>query len=296
MSSVTVALCGGLGNQMFQYAMGRALSIRNGVPLILDLYGFEFDKFYKRSFELNNFNIPADLSKIKSFGRFHVGRLVNNLSKSVGFVSYLVRSRLLVERTSEYDQTVAALPLSRDVFVMGYWQDERYFSDINAVIKHEFTLSRGFSEANRLVAATIEATEDAVAVHVRRLHHIAKQADVAPKSDAEQKGLAVGINYYTAGLQKIATRVRRPTYFVFSDYPQWARENLAIDGNVTFLENNRGQDYEDMALMSLCRHHVIANSSFSWWGAWLARAEGQIVIAPENAKHLPNIPAYWDCL
>lgn len=296
MPSVTMVLCGGLGNQMFQYAMGRALSIRNGVPLILDLKGFELDKFYKRSFELDHFNIPADIHKVKRLGRFHVIRLMNRLPKLTRLAPHLVRSRLITERSREYDKNVATLLLSRNVFVTGYWQDERYFSDIAGIIKDEFTLSRGFSEANRLVAARIEGAEDAVAVHVRRLHRVATQADVTPKADAEENGLAVGISYYTAGLRKIATRVRKPTYFVFSDYPQWARESLAFDGNVTFLENDRGQDYEDIALMSLCRHHVIANSSFSWWGAWLARAEDKIVVAPRNVKHVPNIPLNWDCI
>jgi hypothetical protein len=201
---------------------------------------------------------------------------------------------VIAEHTSDFDVNIASCQPLRDVFVMGYWQDERYFSDVANTIKSDFTLANRFSDANRMLASQIELSQNPVAVHVRRLHYVASAIDAAPKTDAEEKGLAVGINYYTLSLHEIETRVTKPEYFVFSDYPQWARENLTFNGKVTFLENNRGPDYEDMVLMSLCRHHVIANSSFSWWGAWLASAENQIVIAPRHVGHMPpNIPKHW---
>ena len=113
--------------------------------------------------------------------------------------------------------------------------------------------------------------------------------------DAETKGLALSARYYNDAIREIEQRVSNPEYFVFSDYPQWARENLTFDRIDTLhvFENDRGPDYEDMALMSHCRHHVVANSSFSWWGAWLGRSQSQVAVAPRNARLMPNIPLAW---
>ena len=293
MPAVTVSLDCGLGNQMFQYALGRALSIRLNIPLRLDLIGFEFDKQYKRSFGLDFLNIPQDIQIVRRPVMFSLGRFIRHLSKSSQIFSLFARPWVIAEHSGDFDATVTSFRPLRDIYVMGYWQDERYFLDVANTIKSDFSLSNGFSNANQVLASQIRMTENPVAVHVRRLHRVATATNAVPESDSEDKGLAVGIRYYIASLHEMEQRVTNPEFFVFSDYPQWARENLTFKGKVTYLENNRGPDCEDIALMSLCRHHIIANSSFSWWGAWLARSENKIVIAPRNVEYLPNIPEHW---
>ncbi len=295
MASLTVALTGGLGNQMFQYAMGRALTLRHDVELRLDLYGFEFDTFHRRNFELDCFSIPPGLRHVRSPIAFSAGRLLSYLSRIRKEAAKLGGSWLIVEPSLEFDiRQIRRIPAT-NAYLFGYWQDERYFADIAATIQKEFTMARELSPENKAVDARIRSSSNPVAVHVRRLHQVASKPKPMPMEDAETKGLALSARYYNDAIREIEQRVSDTEYFVFSDYPQWARKNLTFDGIDTLhiFENDRGPDYEDMALMSHCRHHVVANSSFSWWGAWLGRSQSQVAVAPRNAKLMPNIPLGW---
>jgi hypothetical protein len=295
MASLTVALSGGLGNQMFQYAMGRALTLRHDLELRLDLYGFEFDTFHRRKFELGHFSIPPGLRYVRSPIAFTAGRLLAYLSRIRKEVAALGGSWLIVEPSLEFDLRQIQRTPAANAYLFGYWQDARYFADIAATIQKEFTLASELSPANQAVDARIRSSSNPVAVHVRRLHQVASKPKPTPMEDAETKGLALSASYYNDAIREIEQRVSDPEYFVFSDYPQWARENLTFDGNdkLHVFENDRGPDYEDMALMSHCKHHVVANSSFSWWGAWLGRSQSQIAVAPRNAKLMPNFPSEW---
>lgn len=280
---------------MFQYAMGRALTLRHDIALRLDLYGFEFDTYHRRNFELDYFSIPQGLKHVRRPIAFHVCRLLRYLSEIREGVATLGGSWLIVESSPEFDiQHIRRTPL-RNAYLYGYWQDERYFADVAATIQKEFTLAQELSPANKEIDARIRSSSNPVAVHVRRLHQVASKAKPMPLENAETKGLALSASYYNDAIREIEQHVSDPEYFVFSDYPQWARGNLTIDGidRLHFFENDRGPDYEDMALMSHCRHHVVANSSFSWWGAWLGRSQGQVAVAPRNAKLMPNIPLGW---
>jgi len=288
--SVTVALYGGLGNQMFQYAMGRALSLRNGVALVLDHHGFDFDRRYRRKFELDCFRLPPEVGRVNRPVAFHCSRALRRLSREWRGLAALARPWVLVEPSPEYDERNLALPSSRSAYVMGYWHDERYFADFADAIRREFSLAAGFSPANQRVAERIRSC-NAVAVHVRRMHGVSDPA--APSQPVARAARSLGTDYYTRAIGLVASRVASPHYLVFSDHPRWARENLAVGEQATFLENDRGPDHQDMVLMSLCRHHVIANSSFSWWGAWLGQSDGQVVVAPQGVLLVPNLPRRW---
>ncbi|HXM80328.1 MAG TPA: alpha-1,2-fucosyltransferase [Burkholderiales bacterium] len=293
MGSVTVALYGGLGNQMFQYAMGRALALRHNVALKLDIYGFEFDTYYKRHFELGHFSIPHQLTKVRKPIVFHVSRAMRRLSYSRKLFSCLLRPWLLIESGREYDPQMRIINAANDVFVMGYWQDERYFLEFRDEIRGEFVLADSLSAANRKLAAQISSSPNPVAVHVRRLHEVPSTPNGKLNGNSQQNGRSLGRDYYVLATKELSTYVKNPAFFVFSDYPKWSRENIGFDGATTYLENDRGPDHEDMILMSLCHHHVIANSSFSWWGAWLANYPGQVAITPRMTSYMPNVPARW---
>ncbi len=280
---------------MFQYAMGRALTIRHNVALRLDLYAFEIDTYHRRNFELGYFSIPLGLRHVRSPIAFTASRLLRYLSKISDEVAALGGSWLIVEPSPEFDlRQIRRIPV-RNAYLFGYWQDERYFADIAATIKKEFTLARELSPANKEVDARIRSSSNPVAIHVRRLHQVASKPKPMPMDNAQTKGLALSARYYNGAIREIEQRVSDPEYFVFSDYPQWARENLAFGGidRLHVFENDRGPDYEDMALMSHCRHHVVANSSFSWWAAWLGQSQSQVAVAPGNARLMPNIPLGW---
>jgi hypothetical protein len=291
--NVTVALYGGLGNQMFQYAMGRALALRHGATLLLDHHGFDFDRRYRRKYQLDCFRLPPEVGRVNRPAAFRCARAARRLSEEWRGVAALARPWLLVEPSPEYDGRNLMLPASRSTYVMGYWHDERYFADQADAIRRELRPSGELSPANRELANLIGSVE-AVAVHVRRMHGVADPS-TRPLPVA-RNAASLGLEYYRQAMALVASRVASPHFVVFSDDPRWARENVRAAGPATFLDEGRGADHEDLILMSMCRHHVVANSSFSWWGAWLGQTDGQLVVAPRGIALAPSLPERWTSL
>lgn len=291
MTEVTVGLYGGIGNQLFQYAMGLGISTRNGVPLVLDTYGFEFDSRFQRHFALGAFQIGNHRLVVRP-GMFRLARILRRVARTIPAVQAISRPWFVVEATRDFDEKSANVHLRRPVYVMGYWQDERYLQPIQSLLRKNLRLKGAFSEDNERVAERIRASRS-VAVHCRRFLGVNTSADMASRVDAEAERHSLRAAYYENALQVILERVANPHFFVFSDDALWARRNLKADAPMTFLETGRGPDHEDLVLMGLCQHHVIANSSFSWWGAWLGGREGQVVVAPANAPQAPNLPDRW---
>lgn len=292
---IIVKLMGGLGNQMFQYAAGRRLAHIHNVPLKLDLSWFSnIEKVNTaRRYELHIFNITADTASPAEVARFKKDRLSafpNVLKKIINAANLLHNSKWIREKHYHFDPSILELP--DNVYLEGFWQSEKYFSDIGGVIRKEFTVKIEPVPLNRQTAEAILRSE-AVSVHVRRGDYVLNP------STSEFHGIC-SLEYYMKAIENIAARVERPHFYFFSDEPEWVRENLVTGYPATFIDHN-GPDkaYEDMRLMSLCKHHVIANSSFSWWGAWLCENHEKIVIAPKkwfnkedmNTKDL--IPEKW---
>jgi hypothetical protein len=256
---VTVKLLDGLGNQMFQYALGRTIAHRHGTSLALDIRGYP--DYNLRRYSLGAFKIEGKLTS-GGLMRFGLVRAVR-LRVRVPGLPYLV-----IERSSAFDPSVLQAP--RNVYLGGYWQSEKYFSEIDDVIRRDFCFKSGPDGQNREVAASIQGVHS-VSVHVRRGDY----------STSQLLGTCPPV-YYRDAAQVIASRITSPHYFVFSDEPDWARANLELKGPATFVTHNGpDRDFEDMRLMALCRHHIIANSTFSWWGAWLSGLGG-IVVAPKQ--------------
>jgi hypothetical protein len=195
-------------------------------------------------------------------------KIAKRLLKGAG----LLKSSSVRERHFHFDPEI--LQLRGSFHLDGYWQSEKYFADAEEAIRKDFSFREAADPANAALAAQIQAVQ-AVSVHVRRGDYVSNRVI----------GLRHGsstLDYYQAALEVVQGRVVEPHYFVFSDEPQWAKDNLKIAGPAVYVEHN-GPDHgcRDLQLMALCRHHVIANSSFSWWGAWLAQHAGQTVIAPK---------------
>lgn len=159
-------------------------------------------------------------------------------------------------------------------YLVGWWQNEKYFEDIRDIILDEFTPKAAPSEANQKYLDEINKS-NAVAIHVRRGDYVTnKNANVF-------HGLAP-IDYYKQSIKYMQDKVGSPRFFVFSDDIAWCKENLPLGDDAVFVEGNSGkQAYEDIRLQQTCKHNIIANSSFSWWGAWLNDHKDKIVIAPK---------------
>lgn len=263
-------LIGGLGNQMFQYAAGKSLANANACRLKLDISGFGNYKLHN-GYELNHFNIDADIALEEE-----IRKLVNGESR---LARYIYKKLRIWKNTHYLEQGFAFDPriteIKHSVYLDGYWQSYRYFESIEQELKHEFTPKKPLSGLNIKIAEQI-ADVNSVSIHIRRGDYVNSQ------TTSKVHGF-LGVNFYKESIGIICSRLPNPYFFVFSDDIVWARENLGLTNNVTFVDHNQGVDsYEDMRLMSLCRHHIIANSSFSWWGAWLGHNARKIVLYPDR--------------
>ncbi len=270
---IVVRLVSGLGNQLFQYALGRRLAIDRGVPLGLDLSFYGTQEL--RSYGLKHFNISAqeateaDILRAVRRRRRHIGDRLYRMA--CPWLPYRWQPRVK-ERRWAYDPEV--LNVGQNILLIGYWQSYRYFESIANILDAEYTLRVPMcSQATRVLDA-IGASES-VAVHVRRGDYV---------SDPEAASLLgfCGLDYYHRAIRMAIDLAPGSRQFIFSDEPDWVRANMALDSTAVVVSQKGIQDYEELALMAKCRRHVISNSTFSWWGAWLGRHPGQVVIAPKR--------------
>lgn len=268
---VTVLLSGGLGNQMFQYAAAKALAKRLDASLAFDLYPLiKNTRATIRSYELGIFNIDAPV-KSTVRGKF--------LVKAHPFVQ---KHRSFFQQLGFFTDTYAILyqpvfdTMKGDIIMSGYFQNERYFEAIKDDLRKNFTFKYPLDEKNRTLTKEVSSTES-VAVHIRR-------GDYVTNKDSVSNFVTCDKSYYEQSIRLISEKVKNPAFYVFSEEIDWVKENLNFeDSTVVFVDWNRGKDsYRDMQLMSLCKHNIIANSSFSWWGAWLNANKEKVVIAPSQ--------------
>lgn len=260
----------GLGNQLFQYACGRAISLRHGVLLKLDLQNFTQHK--NRRYALNAFVIetpeatPREVREALRADTFW-HRMLTTRS----------RQRVLRERTMRFDPAV--LEAGPDVYLAGYWQSPKYFQDVDHEIRREFTWNKPPPPQSAVWLEEIDK-RPAVSIHVRR-------GDYVSNPDYARRFGALPLNYYEHALRYLADRFEGLHGFVFSDEPEWVKANFPPTIPLTIIVGNPAT--EDLRLMAGCRHHVIANSTFSWWGAWLNPHPDKLVLTPKNFFHDPKL-------
>lgn len=271
---VTVRLQGGMGNQMFQYAAGRCVAARLQAPLILDLAWFHAVRnapgVTPRSYALDAFGIQAELQQ-RSGWLTSAPHLVQRLARPV--LHRLVREQVYRETPNAFDPGFRQLrsPVTLD----GYFQSELYFAPIAEEIRASFRRRGPISAESADLLSQIEQ-DTSVAVHIRRGDYVTNAAA------AEFHGLC-DIDYYRAGLRYLASELGAFRVFVFTDDPAWALENLDFGVETLVLPGPGSRpDHEDLWLMAACHSFVIANSSFSWWGAWLGEHEDKRVVAPQR--------------
>ncbi|MCK8780200.1 alpha-1,2-fucosyltransferase [Rhizobium sp. NTR19] len=286
---IVTRIIGGLGNQMFQYAAGRALAIASQAPLKLDLS--EMEKYKLRSFALDQFKIQVQPAKPAELPARRPKTLIDRVS---GIWNRRPHYEHVVETSMTFDPTV--LQRRGEIYLSGYWQSEKYFSAVAAEIRSDFNLKGAMSEMRDGTRTQIVSAASPVSVHVRRGDYVTNPAANAVHGTCPPE-------WYDEAMSRMQQRHANVTFFIFSDDPQWARENLHSTSPMHFVEpQGDGRDGEDMHLMAACHDHIIANSSFSWWGAWLNPRMDKHVIAPrqwfkaQDKDDRDIIPASWERL
>jgi hypothetical protein len=285
---VITFILGGLGNQMFQYAIGKAISLRTNQKLALDLTFFS-DKEH-RNFELDCFNVSYRLSNTSNTKKFHRLIKLKKISKKIGVFNKYFENRVFEERFFHFDSTV--LNIKNSVLIKGYWQSEKYFLEFRHVILNDFTLKFPPSTNCQKVLSLLNDVLS-VSLHVRR-------GDYITNPEAYAFHGICSLDYYKDAVNLILSSFPSSKFFIFSDDLDWCKENFTFIKNVYFVDLGiDSTDYEEMYLMSNCNHNIIANSSFSWWGAWLNRNSEKVVIAPKKwfSDHSINtsdlVPSTW---
>lgn len=268
---VIVKLKGGLGNQMFQYALGRRISLINKVALKLDIEWFEnVGNDTSREYELKHLKIYEQFASKEEIKRLYKETgLIRNFRRLIPFN----RRSYINERTSSFDPAI--INLRDNVYLDGVWANEKYFLDIKELIREEFELRNQSNEVNLKMTEQIGSV-NSVAVHIRR-------GDYVSNPIANRYHGLCSIEYYLHAVSEIAKKLKDPHFFLFSDDPQWVKDNLRIAYPIVYVDHNGPeQGHEDLKLMKICKHNIIANSSFSWWGAWLNSNLDKIIYAPSR--------------
>jgi len=291
---IIIKLQGGLGNQMFQYAIGRKLSLLNKAELKLDL-SFLLDRTHRQNFTYRDYNLNIFNLKIEFTTQEEIKPFVNYLDSKIKrkIYTYLFlrkNNKYINEKQFTYDPDI--FKLTGNIYLDGYWQTEKYFSDIKNILYNDFTIKIPQDKKNQEINNIIK-NSNSVSIHIRRGDYITN------KQSYNIHGIC-DLDYYNNCVNLLSKQIENANFFIFSDDHQWAKENLKLDYPMTFIDHNdASKNYEDLRLMSQCKHNIIANSSFSWWGAWLNQNPQKIVYAPQkwfndssrNTKDL--IPEQW---
>lgn len=283
---IIVNLKGGLGNQMFQYALGRTLALKNNDVLKLDTESLSKAKVIGniyRPFDLEVFTIEKNIATREE---------VLALKHPHGIFSKAIikfKHKVLRQSNVVFNQKVTKLTGSQ--YLDGYWQSPLYFENIRPTLLADFTLREALSPSGQILQAQIKST-NSVSIHIRR-------GDYVQNPRVLRENGICSVTYYKQAVAKINAMQKEVTYFIFSDDMTWVKENLPFkDAAVVYIEDKTLTAPQELYLMSQCKHNIIANSSFSWWAAWLNQFERKMVIAPtpwfETVAYDKNlIPPSW---
>ncbi|WP_080240285.1 alpha-1,2-fucosyltransferase [Spirosoma rigui] len=279
----------GLGNQLFQYAAARHLALTNKTDLYLDLsyYRQTYDTDTPRSFKLGQFAVPYRMLQASPL------EYVSKATKLLPNRSLPPLFLFLKEKHFHFDERVVRAR-ANCITLDGFWQSEAYFRDNAATIRRELTLTGTPSPEFNHYERQLASTPTPVSIHIRR-------GDYVNHPEFSKTFGFVGLDYYEQALRELNSRFSATQLYVFSDDKAWVRENLPLPDNTVFVQNSGPDgDVADLVLMSKCHHHIIANSSFSWWGAWLNPKPDKLVVTPRhwykqqptwNTKDL--LPSTW---
>jgi len=264
---IIIKIHGGLGNQMFQYAFGRNLSLLHNTPFMIDSSYLRGANQSERSLVLQNFNTILSEATLEEIHKY-----CGTFQKILDRLRPESKRRKILENPDIFDQNI----LKRtDGYFDGYWNDEKYFRENWNTIQKDFTLKNPFGSKALETAQLIESQPNAVNLHIRR-------GDYVSISKIANMYTSLPFSYYENAMNKILKAYPDAHFFISSDDISWVKENFPKNYPATFLSSKEIPDYEELILMSLCKHNIIANSTFSWWGAYLNQNQNKIVVAPKN--------------
>lgn len=300
---IITRISGGIGNQLFQYALGRALSLKNNAELKLDTHFYGLNIEPDRSFKLPHFNIQNIEHLIATDADFKKAGIPNPVAQDIfskmirrGFrviesVKPINKRKVILEPAFNFIPKVMSIQDS--CYLSGVWQSEKYFKEFEATIRKDFALKVPLSEKAIQVKRMME-TSPSVSIHIRRGDQVKDPVLLKKHGNLTQE-------YYTKALEYIRQKMRGTPLrvFVFSDEIEWVKNNMDFGTDAVYVSEYQIPDYEELVIMSACTHHIIAKSSYSWWGAWLNPSPHKIVIAPKqrfgeasNVAH-DLIPESW---
>lgn len=273
-SKLIVRLKGGLGNQLFCYATARRLALKSGAELVLDdVTGFKYDKLYQRQYALGDFSITARkasyLERLEPFGRIR-----RFLKKCISSTQPLNKKRYIVQSSVAFQEEILSLKLQPGMtYFDGFGQSERYFSDIESILREDLTIQSAQSVECRKYLSGIENCGCAVAIHMRWF-----EANVNSSSN-------VSVEYYSKAIEYIKQHTKYPHFYIFSENIEVSEQILAsclLSNEYTTVRTNTSNPIEDFFLMQKCNHFIIGNSTFAWWAAWLGEdKKSSIIVSPE---------------
>lgn len=254
---IVIKIKGGLGNQMFQYAAAKAYALETKRPFLLDTSIFASYKLH--NYGLHHFNIQSNFYLPESIWKLNLKKLFNKVvfydedNHSFNYNPDLIRTK------------------SDFLFLEGYFQTEKYFLKYENEIRADFQIISPLKQQTKDTIAYIQ-TVNAVSIHFRRGDYIGNAVHETDKTE-----------YYKKAMKIIESKVENPVYFLFSDDIPWVKENFTSNFETHYVDfNDVSTNFEDLKLMASCKHNIMANSSFSWWGAWLNKNPNKIVIAPKK--------------
>lgn len=272
---------------MFQYAAARSLSLKRGLP-----FSVTFDdpyKFVARKYALDIFQLHLNFAGMDDLSRYAPK---TGLKRKIFQLLGKNPEPYLFQEKEYYVFDPTLFGFNNQIYLRGFWQSYQYFEDIREVLLNDFTFKKPASGKNA-EWFNLALESNSVSIHVRR-------GDYVSVAQANKSHGVMEVPYYEQAIKAVAQRIGKVRFFVFSDDMPWVRENLKLPEDTVFIEGNDGEAaFEDMRLMTQCRHNIIANSSFSWWGAWLNQHPGKLVVAPNQwttsveLKNITLAPAEW---
>ena len=284
---IIVNLTGGLGNQLFQYSFARYLARLNKCELKLDVSSYKSYEWH--NYSLSPFNVdeifatPEECHYFKGTGL----TIFQKIHRKIFNLNYL-----LVEDSFQFNPKYKLW--NSPGYVSGYWQSEKYFKEIESELRNQFSILIPASKKNQVIIDQMQR-ENSVSLHIRRGNYV-------NVNHVNKIHGTCSLNYYNSAVAIISSKVTNPKFYVFSDDINWAKDNLYLNFETIFVDiNDSKTDYEDLRLMSNCKHNIIANSTFSWWGAWLNSSNNKIVVSPNiwfkdeelNSLTSSLIPEEW---
>lgn len=279
---IITKLIGGLGNQMFQYAAGLKVATDLKTQLKLDINSFANEGVTRRSYELEIFNISGTLATIDEVSKLKLlpGKTIQNFPSLINIIEKVTRKSHVTDSKKQKN-----LNIPNNSYLEGNWNSEDYFKDVEKQIRKEFK----FKRANLPLLSEIKG-KSPVSLHIRR-------GDYINNKKVHDYYEHCSLTYYEKAIQIVKSKIKHPTFYLFSDDPGWVKKKFLRLRNATIISGNSGAD--DLYLMSKCKHHIIANSSFSWWGAWLNPDKSKLVISPKkwfrdkSHDHGHLVPSGW---